>query len=398
MGKLDLETALASCNYYPASVDLCRRVIWFAEIERETYRRAGFLVPKQAAMSEERYGFNLDDVLLHDLSLPIGGAPSHYIFISAFCCSTLLARLLDRVPGCLVLREPSVLGQLGMMRYRTRDSGDRRSPPQPEAAVAAASASPGRRRGDADFTAGETPAPQTAAEWEEEWQTWAALGMRLLTRTFDPGQTVIVKAADVCNTMPEVILANDSRSKAVMLSVGLRTFVLSVLKDEKRKDWTRKRAIFWQKHLTLFPALNGVNVPELGDAEKAAYLWLVTAALWDQFRKQVDPERLLPMDGDEVSEDPGGALKRVAGFFRLPLEESRVREILADPVLGRHSKFPGQAYDGAKRRSDREDWEERFGADADRAIEWAAGIREAMESDGIDFSSMANDEVEELAL
>lgn len=76
MGNLNLASALASCNYYPINVDLCRRVIWFAEIERETYLRAGFLMPKQAPMSKERYGFNLDDLLLHDLSLPIGGAPS----------------------------------------------------------------------------------------------------------------------------------------------------------------------------------------------------------------------------------------------------------------------------------------------------------------------------------
>ena len=92
-------------------------MVWFAEVEREVYRRAGFLMPKHAPMSQERYGFNLDDVLLHDLSLPIGGAPSHYIFISAFCCSTLLARLLDRVPNCMVLKEPGVLGQLSMLRY-----------------------------------------------------------------------------------------------------------------------------------------------------------------------------------------------------------------------------------------------------------------------------------------
>ncbi|MGH9350607.1 MAG: hypothetical protein ACRD2G_00310, partial [Terriglobia bacterium] len=89
MANLDLHAALASCNYYPVHADLCRRLIWFAEIDRETYRRAGFLMPKHAQMSEERYVFNLDDVLLYDLSLPIGGAPSHYIFISAFCCSTL---------------------------------------------------------------------------------------------------------------------------------------------------------------------------------------------------------------------------------------------------------------------------------------------------------------------
>ncbi|MGH9350652.1 MAG: hypothetical protein ACRD2G_00550, partial [Terriglobia bacterium] len=277
--NVNLDFVLASCRYYPVKIDLCRRLIWFAEIDREMYQRAGFLVPKQAKMSEERYGFNLDDVLLYDLSLPIGGAPSHYVFITAFCCSTLLARLLDRVPGCLVLKEPGILGQLGMLRYRpavpvipaqagihcsdvdprlrggdtgrARCSGDFTSP----AVATARSMCRGFFRQDkgprhesravATTTpkdAGGTPALQ---DWEEEWQTWSRLGMRLLTRTFDPGQTVIVKPSDVGNSMCDVMLENDPRSKAVLLSVDLRTFILSVLKMEDRRKLVRKRANLW---------------------------------------------------------------------------------------------------------------------------------------------------------
>ncbi|MGH9353067.1 MAG: hypothetical protein ACRD2G_13060, partial [Terriglobia bacterium] len=319
-----------------------------------------------AQMSEERYVFNLDDVLLYDLSLPIGGAPSHYIFISAFCCSTLLARLLDRVPGCLVLREPTILGQLAMTRFQPRVSGDNTSPLQSD------------------------------EEWEEEWRTWAALGMRLLTRTFEPGETVIIKAADACNSMLDVILANGrgpncSRgSKAVLLSVGLRTFILSVLKAEDRRKWIRNRAEFWHKTLTLFPVLSGVRISELDDAGKAAYCWLVTGALWDQFRKQTVPQRLLPMDGEEVSDDPRTALAKVATLFGLPLEGDAIENILADPVLSHHAKFPGQTYDAARRRGDIADWEIRFGAEADRAMEWAVAIREKLEADGIQFSAMAD--------
>ncbi len=361
MGSLDLESALASCRYYPVQVDLDRRLVWFAEIEREVYSRAGFLVPKHAAMSDERYGFNLDDVLLYDLSLPIGGALSHYIFISAFCCSTLLARLLDRVPDCLVLKEPSVLGQLAMLRYR-----------------------PGTMEENTDR--------------EKEWKIWGELGIRLLTRTFESGETVIVKAADVCNTMGDMILANDPRSKGVLLSVGLRTFILSVLKLENRRVWTRKRANFWHKTLTLFPALNEVDISDLDDGQKAAYIWFVTAALWNRLRKQTESERLLLMDGEEVSENPESALRMVARFFGLPLAESQVEEILADPVLSHHAKFPGKTYDAALRRKDRADWEARFGADADRAMEWSASIQKRLETDGIDLTSMADAEHEELVL
>jgi hypothetical protein len=43
MANPGLDQVLSSCSYYPVQMDLSRRVIWFAEIDRETYRRAGFL-------------------------------------------------------------------------------------------------------------------------------------------------------------------------------------------------------------------------------------------------------------------------------------------------------------------------------------------------------------------
>ncbi len=149
-----LDEALASGRYLPAAIDPRRRMVWFAEMAPEGYRQAAFLTPRMAPMGEARYGFNLDDVLLRDRSVPVGGAPAHFIFISAFCCSTLLARLLDST-GALVLREPTVLGQVSMLRYP----------------------------------------PGADCGWEEEWRAWAELGIRMLGRSFSPGQTVVAAKA-----------------------------------------------------------------------------------------------------------------------------------------------------------------------------------------------------------
>ena len=54
MANPDLKSTLATCTFHPVRVDLCRRLVWFAEIGRETYRRAGFLVPRQVRMGEAR--------------------------------------------------------------------------------------------------------------------------------------------------------------------------------------------------------------------------------------------------------------------------------------------------------------------------------------------------------
>lgn len=335
---VSVATAMSSCEYYPVGLDPKRRLISFARISRETYRRTAFLVPRHGNLGRHLYTFNLDDLLLYDMNEPSVGARSRYILISAFCCSTLLARYLDLVPGCFVLKEPGLLGQLGMCRFRTD------------------LAEPG-------------------TEWEAEWHRLAQVGLRLLTRTFASGDTVVIKAADVCNTMGEAILEHDARSRLLLLSVGLRTFVLSVLKLDNRRVWMRERAKFWSRNVGAFPVLANIEVDGLEDAEKSAYLWLVTDAYWNRLRQVADPDRILLMDGEEISESPGTALGKITTFFDLPVAPERLEKILASPSASRHSKFPSKSYDAVTRRRDVEDWERRFGAETDRAMEWAAKIR-----------------------
>jgi hypothetical protein len=184
MERITLDDATNALEYYPARLDLQSRSLWFAKIKPEAYRDAAFMTPYQSGATSPYYGFHLDDIVLKNMQMPIGGANCHYIFITAFCCSTLLARLLDRVPWCLVLKEPSLLGQISMARYKGECS--------------------------------------SLAQWEKDWRVWSGIAIRLLTRTFDPRQKVIIKAADVCNVMCDVLLENDPRSKAILLYVDIK--------------------------------------------------------------------------------------------------------------------------------------------------------------------------------
>jgi hypothetical protein len=353
-----LDEAVPCCEYYPVSIDVDRRLLSFTRISRNTYRNSAFLVPRWTDMGGRLYTFNLDDLLLRRMTSPLQCARTHYILISAFCCSTLLARYLDEVPRCLVLKEPAMVAQLGLLRYRK-----------------------GRLSRDG---------------WPAEWQQLAALGLGLMSRAFSPDETVVIKPSDIGNCVGDVVLDNDPRSKVLLLSIKLRTFILSVLKSDSRCDWTRKRVRFWRPIMDAFPAFKSIDVKALDDAKMSAYLWLTTNVFWKDIRSKAAPDRVLVLDGEQVSHSPVSALTRVLAFFGLPCEPDDVTRIANSETASQHSKKPRTRYDAAAREADLVAWEERFGKQADRAIEWAINIAEQLRLGRVDgpVAGVAPEEVE----
>ena len=341
-----LNEAMPSCEYYPVSIDVERRLISFARISRTTYRKSAFLVPRHTNMGRRLYTFNLDDLLLRNMMSPVQSAPTHYVLISAFCCSTLLARYLDQVERCLVLKEPAMVAQLGFLRYREHDL--------------------------------------PVEEWESEWRQLAALGLGLMSRAFAADDTVLIKPSDIGNCVGDVVLDHDPRSKSVLLSVTLRTFILSVLKSNSRREWTRGRVKFWKPIVTAFSPLAEIELQELDDAKKSAYLWLINNAFWSELRAKVGSERVLILNGEDVSRLPVATLTKVLEFFGVSVEPSAIQKIASSEVSSQHSKRPGTNYDSATREADLLEWEQRYGHEADRAIEWAIPIAGSLRLGRID--------------
>jgi hypothetical protein len=104
-----VEEALPSSEFYPVSIDWTKRTLSFVRIGREIYNSAAFLVPRHADMGNKVFTFNMDDLLLHAQRNPWPTVRTHYVLISAFCCSTLLARYIDHLGVALVLKEPGIM-------------------------------------------------------------------------------------------------------------------------------------------------------------------------------------------------------------------------------------------------------------------------------------------------
>lgn len=330
----------------PVGIDRLRHIISFVPMSKDRYRNA-FLDPRTSQTWPNAYAFNLDDLLLYGLHTPSQTAPVYYVFHTAFCCSTLLARYLDLIPPCFVLREPSVLAQIAMLRPRGNSGPD------------------------------EVGGLATA----DEWQTLMSLVVRLLTRTYAPADIVVIKVNDLCNSMGDALLKMDVRSRIIFLYVSLETFVLSVLKRQSRRTWLRTRIRDSRRVVELFPALANIDTARLGDAEAAAYLWLLNSALYQDLRNGEYSEHVFALDGDKVAESPKTVIADVAAFLQLTLSEQRLDELLNHPSVRRYSKDTSHPYDANSRRTDLAQAQIRFGAEVEEGVEWAHGIKQRLEFD-----------------
>lgn len=326
----------SSPDLYPIGFDLTRRQISFVQMSRDEYRNYSFL-DFRSFRSKETHTVKLDDLLLFDARKASNNGPLCYIFHGAFCCSTLLARYLELIPRCFVVKEPGLLTQI-------------------------AAHVPGNFCVNINWRNREM----------EDWNQLFPLCLRLLARTYLQNDVVIIKGHDLCNILGQIILALDSRPKILFLRISLRTFLLSVLKSRSRRDWLRARMSFVTKHAERFSALANVVPSMLTDAEAAAYFWLFNQMLCKHLLVQ-DALRVLSYDGEQIAETPSDALRVIADFLELRIE-GELAGVFGDPLSSRHSKNPSRPYDAESRRKELEAAAQHFAVEVNAGIIWARSI------------------------
>lgn len=311
----------ASPEWYPSRMDRTARMMYFVRMTRKNYRDPGFIGDPTGSVLE--HGARLDDLLLANASIPSSSRCVHYILHTAFCCSTLLARHLELLPLVFVLKEPYLLAQVALQAH-------------------------------------------TAARWPEVFD----LACRLLTRSFEAGELVVIKCSDCCNFLGDRFLAGNPLATVTFVVGPLRSFVLSALKDDWRRGWLRNRLETSTNDRLTFPALRGVSVTGLDDSEGAAYLWLLNRARCARLSNSAWGSRVLVLDGELVADRPDVALKAVTSRCGVRLEEKQIQEFLESPALRTYSKNTALPYDTNSRYQELAALEQRLAKEADHAVEW----------------------------
>lgn len=269
-------------------------------------------------------------------------APIHFIFHTAFCCSTLMLRALD-IPGrTFGLKEPDVLINLANRFIRRDDSSNRE-----------------RLR----------------------------LVLRLLQRPFDAGETMIVKPTNFANRLVLPMLETSPDSRAVLLYSDVRTLLRSLL---KRGMWGR----IWGRKLfqsaSSWSSLDlGYNEEErfiLTDLQALALGWLLQIHQFGEVAKRMG-DRVMLIDSEEFLAKPTATLLQVGNLFELDLDTSAIAKVVNGPAFAKHSKFSDRSYGQDDRAADHSAAESAHHDELEMVVKWVEAVAAHM---GVDLTPVAS--------
>lgn len=237
-------------------------------------------------------------------------APIHFLFHSAYCCSTLLAAALD-IPGVSIgLKEPVLLNDLVGWRHRGGKG------------------------------------PDVARVLD--------MALRLLARPFTPGEAVVIKPSNVVNALIPAIMEMRPDARALLLHAPLDAYLASIA---RKGMWGR----LWVRDLFQKLLREGMVEPlgiapsdylGLTDIQVAAVGWLAQQHQFQMLCGQLGA-RVATLDSETLVAHPGRSLSALARLFGLTLGDDAIAAIASGPIFSRNAKdgadfTPGQRADEAR--------------------------------------------------
>ncbi|WP_353205152.1 hypothetical protein [Sphingomonas sp.] len=260
-------------------------------------------------------------------------APLHFIFHSAFCCSTLLARAFDRPGWAMGLKEPVIFNDIIGWR---------------------------RRGGQG---------PDMAQVFDD--------ALTLLSRPFGAGEFVCVKPSTIANALAPAMLTLRSDACAVLLYAPLRTYLGSIArKGLDGRLWVR----------TLLTGMLDDKLVDLGfgprdylaqtDLQVAAVGWLAHQQLFARLVATFGPARVRTLDSATLMADPSAAVSAFARLIGRPLDHQALAEIAAGPAFTTHSKS-GVAFDARDRAAEVARGDMLHADEIEKVAIWAEAVAKA---------------------
>lgn len=261
-------------------------------------------------------------------------APLHFIFHSAFCCSTLLARTFDLPGQSMGLKEPHLLQDI--VGYGIRGASS-------------------EQRDDA-----------------------LAMALALLARPFGTDEAVIVKPSCVVNSLAAPILADRFAARALFLYAPLRIFLGSIA----RKGITGR---LWAREL--FTTLRKSGLADLGysddelfgqtDLQIAGLAWLAQHMHFTELANSVEPGRVRMLDSESLIAQPEAALAALSALFGIHLTSEQIAAIVQGPAFTSHSKFGGN-YDAGQREKDLTDGASLYADEIEKVAIWVETVAQGL--------------------
>lgn len=312
-------------DWWPHRYDPVRDHIHFIKATRDDHRAAVFLTDDYLGGASQP-----SPISRQQTANAVKQAPLHFIFHSAYCCSTLLARACD-IPGVSMgLKEPVMLNDI--MGWKLRGAATDKM----------------------------TPALQDI--------------LTILARPFADNETVIVKPSNLVNALAPQILQMRPDSKAIFLYAPLEDFIGSIArKGMWGRLWARDLMVKQLRTGMIDLGLEGDDYLGLTDLQVAAVGWLAQHALFSRICQELGPGRIGAINSARLMKSPEPALDSIFQHFGLDMDVNSLRSIIDGPVFNSHSKT-NEAFDAKSRDSDRITGSEVHADEIGKVSLWAKAV------------------------
>ncbi len=251
--------------------------------------------------------------------------PPRYLFHTAFCCSTLLARALRFEGRTLDLKEPDALMQLANIE---RNRPGRVSDLLPLIETALFLAAP---------------------------------------------EATIVKPTNAANRIIPQLMAADS-AKAIIIHSDLDSFVTSIArKGEEGRNFVRRLYNIFMMDDGFAQQLQPRDVFTLTDLQIAGFVWAIQCA---QIQAAINeyPNKYKVIHCDAFLKHPKRTLIEINQFFELGLEEHLLATRAQSDLFQKNSKFPERGFDATMRGDDKKEATEVFASSLAYVRDWVSKL------------------------
>jgi hypothetical protein len=323
----------ASPALYPLALDPRADAVQLVYLKPADYAAASFLDARMLAPGTLKATTPWAEIREAAAGLP---QRCHFIFHISHVGSTLLSRLLGLHPSLFSLREPAILRYLA----------------------------------DTHLTLDQPPCPWTRAEYEER----LGIYLGLWSRTFERGQTALVKATSFVSEMAEHLLARVGDARAIFMFLSPAEFLRAVLgramvdiEDLAGKRLARAHGRLGGERWQL---------ERLSPGERVAMSWLCEMLALHAAAARF-PSRVRWLDFDRFLAQPERELSGALRHLGVDAGGETVRRLLAGPTMRQYAKAPEHAFDAARREQILREAQRQQAEEIHKGLQWLAGVARA---------------------
>ncbi|MEM8918152.1 MAG: hypothetical protein AAGE37_04760 [Pseudomonadota bacterium] len=286
----DSSTYLNDRNWLPHRLDAMADRVQFIHLPDDARKELTFMASFQPESSDQVVWISGQDIRAFQPET----VPSHYIFHTAFCRSTLLVRAMDELPGCAGYSEPQILN---------------------------------------DFA---------VALPHETAQSLLQPIFKLFARSGGDLSMTVIKPSNHANQVLPLIMQHMPDAQAVMMHSELGAFLRSVAKKGMEgRIWARRLNQEISSYAALDLGLSNDEKMRLTDMQVTALTWLLHQRHFAMILRSLFKDRIKTLDSALFNDRKADAFRAIASHFEFALANEQIDELINGPVFSSHAKQGG---------------------------------------------------------